>query len=75
MRMTPYFEAQTHNRPEYVAPHPSMPSVLVLARFSDKGFKTSPVIGAIAAREVFGLEQKIDAKFLLDGQRVIARDL
>lgn len=75
MRMTPYFEAYTHNRHEYVAPHPGMPGVLVLAGFSGKGFKTSPVIGEIAAREVLGLEQKIDAKFLLDGQRVRVQDL
>jgi glycine/D-amino acid oxidase-like deaminating enzyme len=49
MRMRPSFEAHTHNRHEYVAPHPSMDRVLVLAGFSDKGFKNSPVTGEIAA--------------------------
>lgn len=72
MRMAPYFEGYTHNRHEYVGQHPGMPGVLVLAGFSGKGFKTSPVIGEIAAREVLGLEQRIDATFLLDGQRVRA---
>ena len=65
MRMSPYFEAYTHDRHEYIGRHPSMPGVLVLAGFSGKGFKTSPVIGELAAREVLGLEPKTDAGFLL----------
>jgi glycine/D-amino acid oxidase-like deaminating enzyme len=67
MRMRPSFEAHTHNRHEYVAPHPSMDRVLVLAGFPGKGFKNSPVTGEIAARQILGLEHCPDAEFLLKG--------
>lgn len=67
MRMQAYYEAYTHNRHEFIAPHPSMDKVLVLAGFSGKGFKNSPVTGEIAARQVMGIQQSPDAEFLLNG--------
>jgi sarcosine oxidase len=72
MRMQTYFEAYTHNRHEYIAPHPSMDQVLVLAGFSGKGFKNSPVTGEIATRHVMGLPQSSDAEFLLRGEHPTA---
>ncbi|WP_291277713.1 FAD-dependent oxidoreductase [Galactobacter sp.] len=65
MRMQAYYEAYTHNRHEYIAPHPTMDKVLVLAGFSGKGFKNSPVTGEIAARHIMRIPQSADAQFLL----------
>ncbi|WP_394163046.1 FAD-dependent oxidoreductase [Galactobacter valiniphilus] len=71
LRAQAYFEAYTHTRREYMAAHPTMPSVFVCAGFSGKGFKNSPYFGELAARTVLGMEPSIeDGGFVLDTEHV-----
>jgi sarcosine oxidase len=64
MRVETYLETYTRDRHEWIAEHPYLRDVIVLAGFSGHGFKMSPAIGEIGAELAVDGTTALDIDFL-----------